>query len=73
MSRYRVVLNRAGDGGFEAECPEFPGCRAAGGSRDSVLEKIREAILFYVESCPCDRTAGGSLDLDIHEGRDNLL
>ena len=46
--RYTVILER-GATGWGAHVPDLPGCIAAAGSRDEVLELIREAIEFHIE------------------------
>jgi len=46
--KYTVVLEKS-ESGYGAFVPDFPGCIAAGESREEVLELIKEAIDFYIE------------------------
>lgn len=60
--RCRVTLAREGPG-LVARCAEFPACTGRGGTRDAALAKLRESVLFWLETCPCDVTAEGGLEL----------
>jgi predicted RNase H-like HicB family nuclease len=62
--RIRVELEAAG-ARVVARCPEFAGCRAEGATREEALAKIRGAIAFYEEMCPCDVTSEAGIELDI--------
>lgn len=46
--RYLVVVEK-GTTSFGAYVPDLPGCIAAGGTREEVLDLIREAIEFHIE------------------------
>ena len=63
--RFRVQLESQGQGGFVATCADFSGCRAEGRTRDEALARIRSAIAFYQEMCPCDVTSEAGLELDV--------
>jgi predicted RNA binding protein YcfA (HicA-like mRNA interferase family) len=41
---YAVVIERAGDGGYGAWCPDLPGCVALGSTETETLEEMRRAI-----------------------------
>lgn len=47
--QYTVIVER-GDTSWGAYVPDLPGCVAAGETREEVLELIREAIDFHIES-----------------------
>ena len=47
--RYTVVIERAPDN-LAAYVPDLPGCVATGSSLDELLETIREAIEYHIES-----------------------
>lgn len=46
--RYAVVVEK-GETSFGAYVPDLPGCIAAAGTREEVLQLIHEAIEFHVE------------------------
>ena len=47
--RYMVVIER-GEKSWGAHVPDLPGCIAVGETRDEVLQLVREAIDFHIES-----------------------
>jgi len=47
--RYMVVIER-GETSWGAYVPDLPGCVAVGETREQVLQLIREAIEFHIES-----------------------
>jgi predicted RNase H-like HicB family nuclease len=49
MSEYLVIYERADDGGWGAYLPDVPGVVALGATRESVAERIREALDVYTE------------------------
>lgn len=66
--RYRVTLSRGADGSVVACCDDLPGCRVTAPSREDALERMRSAIAYYREMCPCDVTADAGLMIDVVEG-----
>ena len=62
--RCHVTLSPEG-GELVARCAEFPHCSGRGASRDVALARLREAVLFWLEACPCDTTADGGLVLEV--------
>ena len=46
--KYTVVIERTLNN-YAAYVPYLPGCVASAGTRKEVLNKIREAIAFYIE------------------------
>ena len=46
--KYTVVIEKAPDN-YAAYVPDLPGCVATAGSREELLEEIREAIEFHIE------------------------
>ncbi|MEZ5489624.1 MAG: type II toxin-antitoxin system HicB family antitoxin [Gammaproteobacteria bacterium] len=47
--KYAVVIEQ-GAQSYGAHVPDLPGCIAAGESREEVIQLIREAIEFHIES-----------------------
>jgi len=47
--KYTVVIERASDN-FAAYVPDLPGCVATGDTLKELMETIREAIEFHIES-----------------------
>lgn len=50
MKKFRVILKADENGGFVAECPEFPGCISEGRTRAEAKRSIADAIQGYLES-----------------------
>ena len=48
MTSYAVVIERAGDGGYGAWCPDLPGCVALAETEDGVLTEMRQAIEMHI-------------------------
>jgi len=48
-----------------ATCSDFPSCEGRAGSADEALARLRASVLFWLEACPCDQTAGPGLVLDV--------
>ena len=46
---YTVVIERSPNN-FAAYVPDLPGCVATGSTREELLDEIREAIAFHLES-----------------------
>lgn len=61
---HRVELSRSG-AHVLATCPEFPGCRVEAATREEALDRIRRAIAYYLEMCPCDVTSEAGVELDV--------
>ncbi len=47
--KYTVIIEKAPNN-FAAYVPDLPGCVATGSTREDLLEEIREAIEFHIES-----------------------
>ena len=47
--KYTVVIEKA-PGNYAAYVPDLPGCVATGNTESDVLNEIREAIAFHIES-----------------------
>jgi hypothetical protein len=67
--RFRVTLLHSGSGKIIAECPEFSGCRVEAVDRADALSRIRNAIAYYREMCPCDVTSDAGIELEVTEDR----
>ena len=66
--RCRVsIRNEAGE--WLARWEEHPSVAGRGSSRDAALDRLRAAILFDLEMCPCDVTTADGLVLDVVEAR----
>lgn len=48
--KYRVLIERDGDGVFVAEALSLPGCVSQGNTRAEALANVQEAIAGYIES-----------------------
>ena len=46
--KYTVVIEKTPNN-YAAYVPDLPGCVATGGTREELLEQIREAIEFHIE------------------------
>lgn len=46
--KYAIVIEKASNN-YSAYVPDLPGCIATGGTRDEVIENIREAIQAHIE------------------------
>ena len=62
--RCSVTLRRDGSAVI-ATCADFPACEGRGTTGAEAVERLRESLLFWIESCPCDVTAGPGLVLDV--------
>jgi len=45
---FHVVIEKAEDGWFVAECPAFPGCISQGKDEQEAIENIKEAITAWL-------------------------
>lgn len=50
MTKFDVVLEKDGDGGYVVSCPALPGCYSQGDTKKEALEHIKEAIALYLET-----------------------
>ena len=67
--KYTVVIERTPNN-YAAYVPDLPGCVATAGTREELLDEIREAIEFHIEGmredgetspgAPSNRRRGGS-------------
>lgn len=48
IMKYTVVIERTANN-YAAYVPELPGCVATAGTREELLEEIRDAIEFHME------------------------
>ena len=62
--RCEVTLRREGSE-VVARCADFPDCEGRGASRDEALARLRQSVLFWLETCPCDQTAEPGLVLTV--------
>jgi predicted RNase H-like HicB family nuclease len=62
--RCNVTLRRDG-AAVVATCADFPACEGRGASGTEAVARLRESLLFWIESCPCDVTAGPGLVLQV--------
>lgn len=47
--KFRVILGKAEEGGFNVSVPALDGCFTQGDTEEEALENAREAILRYIE------------------------
>jgi predicted RNase H-like HicB family nuclease len=64
---YEVTLRAGPLHGYEADCSDFPGCRITATTEQEAIQKIKEAIAFYLESCPCDQIRPENLPIKVHK------
>ena len=62
--RCAVTVNREG-GNVVARCREFPGCEGRAATTSEALARLRQAVVFWLEACPCDQTAAPGLEFRI--------
>ncbi len=62
--RCAVTLKREGPE-VVARCHEFPGCEGRATTTQEALARLRAAVVFWLEACPCDQTADHGLVLDV--------
>lgn len=48
--KFSVLIERDEDGFFVASVPQLPGCHTQAKTMDELLERIREAIMLYLET-----------------------
>ena len=63
--RFKVQIATPAAGRVVVTCTDFPGCRAEGATREEALERIRSAIAYYQEMCPCDVTSDAGVELEV--------
>ena len=63
--RYAVTVGPEA-GGWVARAAAPP-CEGRGGTRAEALERLRAAIRFDLEICPCDVTADSGIELDVRD------
>ena len=49
---YNVIVERDVDGNYVASVPSLPGCHTQAKSLDTLMERIREAIVLHLEVYP---------------------
>lgn len=62
--RCSVSITRE-QGQIVARCDELPACEGRAVTRDEALGRLRRAIAFWIETCPCDVTAEAGLVLEV--------
>ena len=55
--KYTVVIEKTPNN-YAAYVPDLPGCVATAGTREELLDEIREAILFHIEGMHEDGEPG---------------
>ena len=53
-----AVTLRPDAGQVVATCPDFPSCEGRAPTAEEALARLRASVLFWLEACPCDQTAG---------------
>ena len=66
VMRCAVTVNREG-GSVVARCREFPGCEGRAATTSEALARLRQAVVFWLEACPCNQTADSGLVFDVVE------
>lgn len=72
--RYAVVIEKA-PSNYAAYVPDLPGCVATGKTEEEVLDEIRQAIAFHIESLrehgepvPEPQTVAAAVDVGVLAG-----
>lgn len=52
---YRIIIAADTNGTFHGYVPALPGCHTWGGSLSAVRQKLREAIILYLEDLIADK------------------
>jgi predicted RNase H-like HicB family nuclease len=64
--RCRVRVSREGTT-WVARCDEFADATGRGATREEALDRVRRAVVFWLEACPCDQTATPGLEFEVIE------
>jgi len=48
--KFSVFIERDEDGFFVASVPQLPGCHTQAKTMDGLLDRVREAIMLYLET-----------------------
>jgi predicted RNase H-like HicB family nuclease len=52
LREFRIVIHKAEEGGYYAECPLLRGCYTQGETLEETKINMREAIELYLEGTP---------------------
>ncbi len=52
IREFSVVVEKDEEGLYVASVPALPGCHTQAGSLDELMQRIREAILLYIDDSP---------------------
>ena len=69
--RYAVTVQPEA-GGWVARAAA-PSCEGRGSTRAEALERLRAAIRFDLEICPCDVTADSGIELDVRDAHGTAM
>jgi len=71
MSKYTSIIEKAEDN-YSAYCSDLPGCIAPGRTEEETIQRMKEAIEFYIEglreektSIPTPSTKAVSVDVTV--------
>ena len=53
--KFKVVIQKAEEGGYIVSCPALPGCHSQGETIEEALKNIKEAIIGCLESLAEER------------------
>jgi predicted RNase H-like HicB family nuclease len=48
--KFRVIIEKDGDGIYIGKVPDLPGCATEGKTKKELMKNVREAIQAYLES-----------------------
>lgn len=65
VMKYKVRLMKIDQQGYAVWVPGLPGCSAYGRTRDEALEKIKSALLAYLEALDEDESGIESSTVEI--------
>ncbi len=53
--KFKVIIQKAEEGGYVVSCPAIPGCHTQGESVEEAIENVKEAIIGCLESLAEER------------------
>lgn len=66
--KFKVIVSKGMDFGFNVEVPSLPGCISHGETVDEALSNIREAIELYIEDMPPEEIqTAATLSTELYE------
>ncbi|MCS7184631.1 MAG: hypothetical protein NZ870_01720 [bacterium] len=64
--RFKIKIKKVNDMLYEATSNDY-NCKVYGRSYEDAIEKIKNEILFILQSCPCDRVPEKAVEVEVSE------